>query len=49
MEASRVWLEARPILINALELAPNGVEERHMTLIVRLRIILNDVDPQPMR
>jgi hypothetical protein len=32
-----------------VELAPNRAKDRRMTLIARLRIVLNDVDPQPMR
>ena len=32
-----------------MELVSNPTKDGHMTLIARLRIILNDVDPQPMR
>ena len=33
----------------AMELVSNSAKDGRMTLIARLRIILNDVDPQPMR
>ncbi len=33
----------------ALELVPDTTRDGRVTLIARLRIILNDVDPQPMR
>lgn len=32
-----------------MELVSNSAKDGRMTLIARLRIILNDVDPQPMR
>ena len=32
-----------------MELVANAAKDGRMTLIARLRIILNDVDPQPMR
>lgn len=32
-----------------MELVSNSAKDGRMTLIARIRIILNDVDPQPMR
>ena len=32
-----------------MELVSNPTKDGRMTLIARLRIILNDADPQPMR